>query len=414
MYIAPYICTYKWTSHAFFTTKHARTIKIKKKITCTCLCVLKRMTTHTIPFSSSLSPEDYHAQKSAARFQSARATFTVREVIGADGVFSGSVKRSVISQIDLGTFETPNVRVRLQVNTTFRRSYDLVFVFSDVARASNIVLRGEQIVRVSRTQTTLTTTVPANLRFVRVLSSDNRETTYTLTAQPLLPPKKYALVIGISDYTDNAVNDLRFCDEDATEWCTRLKARGYDTVLLGDGTSTYGDHVPADLATEFNIRKHINEIAAKCRIDDTFVFVCSSHGARDSRSRREWVCCLDFNGTANGQYTDLEFAADVRNVVAAGAKFVAILDLCHSGGIADELVAVDPKSVCVLSTASATGYGYDVFDYSHGAWTYHLIRALAAIGDVQNVQHLFREAIKTYPFRGRDAPNIKGNVALVF
>ncbi len=47
---------------------------------------------------------------------------------------------------------------------------------------------------------------------------------------------KYALVIGISNYSGTA-NDLEYCDDDATDWKARLQMEGYSVPTLFHSSS---------------------------------------------------------------------------------------------------------------------------------------------------------------------------------
>jgi hypothetical protein len=59
------------------------------------------------------------------------------------------------------------------------------------------------------------------------------------------------LVIGISDYT-GTVNDLTYCDDDATDWKARLLAENYSVTVLLDQN-----------ATKANIEAAVNTLAGQ-------------------------------------------------------------------------------------------------------------------------------------------------------
>jgi hypothetical protein len=64
----------------------------------------------------------------------------------------------------------------------------------------------------------------------------------------------YAIIVGISDYA--SINDLSYCDEDATDWYNFLAGQGYECHVYGDGhTSNYPRH--DGTATESNVRSAI-------------------------------------------------------------------------------------------------------------------------------------------------------------
>jgi len=227
------------------------------------------------------------------------------------------------------------------------------------------------------------------------------------------PSKKYALLVGISDYL--YINDLEFCDEDMVGWCNYLKNLNYEIVLLGDKTSTYGAYKLNDFATEENIRKWIRTISDKVNKDDQFVFISSGHGGGDGKGN-SFLCCLDDSFGPQGKYTDKELAIDIKRFTDKGAKVIAFFDNCYSGGMLREVCANHPENVCATSTCTENGYGFDVNILNHGAWTYYFL--IKILGDMnspsKNMNDAFYKAIKIYPFTGGHLPQLLGNGKLMF
>ena len=82
--------------------------------------------------------------------------------------------------------------------------------------------------------------------------------------------KKYALVIGISDYEGTA-NDLNYCDDDATDWKNFLQTQGYTVTTLIDNQ-----------ATANNIDSAVDDLLSIEDGNDYVVFTYSGHGAKYS------------------------------------------------------------------------------------------------------------------------------------
>lgn len=225
--------------------------------------------------------------------------------------------------------------------------------------------------------------------------------------------KKYALLVGISDYL--YINDLEFCDEDMVGWCNYLTKLNYEIVLLGDKTSKYGKYTLNDFATEVNIRKWIRTIANKVNKDDQFVFISSGHGSGDGKGN-SFLCCLDQSFGSQGQYTDKELSTDIKLFTDKGAKVITFFDNCYSGGMLSEVCSNNPENVCATSTCTENGYGFDVNVINHGAWTYYFL--IKTLGDInnpsKNLNDAFFKAIKIYPFTGGNLPQILGNGKLMF
>lgn len=134
-----------------------------------------------------------------------------------------------------------------------------------------------------------------------------------------------ALCIGINDYpgTDS---DLAGCANDARDWSTALRARGFEADTLLDAQATR-------LAMASAIGKLIGEAVS----GDTVVLTYSGHGTwvRDedgdeSDGRDEALCPHDV--TDSGPFLDDELRTlfDRR---ATGVRLLMISDSCHSGSV---------------------------------------------------------------------------------
>lgn len=82
--------------------------------------------------------------------------------------------------------------------------------------------------------------------------------------------KRYALVIGISDY-EGTTSDLQYCDDDAQDWKSFLQGEGYTVTTLIDNQAT------AD-----NIIAAIDSLLAAEDAYDYVVFAYSGHGTEYS------------------------------------------------------------------------------------------------------------------------------------
>jgi len=226
-----------------------------------------------------------------------------------------------------------------------------------------------------------------------------------------LQPKKYALIITISDYL--YINDLQYCDEDAVSWCDFLITKNYEIILLGDKTSSYGKYNKTDLATEANIKKYMNEISTKVKSNDQFVFISSGHGSGDGKGN-SFLCCLDEKFIPEGQYTDKELSFDIKKFVDKQVKTICFFDNCFSGGMLPEVVGDNPTLVCATSTCTDKGYGYDVSTYKNGAWTYVFLKQILINNPNLNINDVFTKALLIYPYKDNDLPQIGGNGSLYF
>jgi hypothetical protein len=230
----------------------------------------------------------------------------------------------------------------------------------------------------------------------------------TVTLSAATPPApwgtggKYAIIVGISDYS--AINDLSFCDEDATDFYNKIYPMGYECRVYGDGhTADYPRH--DGKATEAIVRGAIQGLAAHAVAGDTVVFVTSGHGSGDGNGE-SYLCMWDCSGSA-GCYYDHELAADI-GLFAAGVNVFILIDHCYSGGMGPELMALGNKAyIYCTTTCTENGYGYDDSAHSNGAWTYEFLEK-TWIGFYGGAVHtametIYTKAASTYPHTGGDA-----------
>lgn len=260
------------------------------------------------------------------------------------------------------------------------------------------------------TANTFVVPIKYNLQFTKVEKNQQENQQYH---QQTAQNKKYALLVGISDYL--YINDLSFCDEDVVSWADYLCGLGYEITILGDKTSCYGKYKVEGLATEENVRNNIKKIGNKISAGDKFLFISSGHGSGDGTGN-SFLCCLEENGTPNGEYTDKEFASDVKHIVNNGATVITFFDNCYSGGMLDEVCQCDPTKVCALSTCTADGFGFDECTFQHGAWTYYfLIKTVCGTNPKpNNLGDAFDKAITMYPYKDGNLPQIRGNKTIMF
>jgi hypothetical protein len=239
-----------------------------------------------------------------------------------------------------------------------------------------------------------------------LLGSGDYQLTVTLSAatppQPWGTGGKYAIIVGISDYA--SINDLSYCDEDATDFYNKLNAMGYEIRVYGDGhTADYPRH--DGKATEATVRAAIQGLAAHAVAGNTVCFITSGHGSGDGNGE-SFLCMYDCSGTV-GCYYDHELAADV-GLFVAGVNIFIFIDHCYSGGMGPELMALSNNDyIYCTTTCTEDGYGYDDTASSNGAWTYEFLEKtwIGVYGGAahQTMESVYSLAASTYPHTGGDA-----------
>ena len=236
------------------------------------------------------------------------------------------------------------------------------------------------------------------------------------------PVDKYALIIGISDY--EVINDLSYCDEDATDWYNYLAPLGYQITLLGDSNPSNFPQYDG-VATEYAVKNAWATIIAQADANDIVVFASSGHGAEvNIGGRRRWdrvyvqvLCMWDTSSGENGE-DGLIYDSEFSDMMAPAVSNVFVfLDHCNSGGMNEFMSNPNADKIYMATTCTADGYGYDAPTYLNGAWTYFFLEysLIGHYGGTASLETAFDYALANYPYGGDDTPQeFDGNSALDF
>ncbi len=211
--------------------------------------------------------------------------------------------------------------------------------------------------------------------------------------------QRWALVIGVGDFQDHAINPLRFSTKDATWFRDMLvdsKAGNFpsDHVrLLTDGQATLR-----------GIKEGINWLAREAGPDDLVVVYVASHGSsRDLDTAGANYIITHDTEVATSTDPDALYATafpmvDLSNAVATRfkARFAAVfLDTCYSGGAITKPERMLAPGVAtagvsretlehmgqgagriIVAAASTDQESLESEDLQHGYFTYFLVQTL--------------------------------------
>ena len=188
-----------------------------------------------------------------------------------------------------------------------------------------------------------------------------------LLAQHTSAQKLYVVSVGICDYKDPQVNDLRFTEADVAS---------FNKVVL-----THTDEVYTLLgsrATHANVYSYIQQVFAKATSQDAVMLFFSGHGYPGG------FCCYDMTNTGGG-LTYAEIAALIRQCKAKCKMVFA--DACFSGGLRKEKKGDDATSsvrngdVMFFLSSRTNEVSQEMMGGPNGQFTRFLVRGLGGGAD---------------------------------
>lgn len=206
-----------------------------------------------------------------------------------------------------------------------------------------------------------------------------------------IPNLKKAIIIGVSEYDDNNMQDLEFCADDGEKMYETLTSITYQ---IQDNHKLIGN-VKFD-----KMRDAIYDFFDNCNIkaDDTLIFYYSGHGIPDIDgdvylSTSE----IDPDSPYRRGFSFNELTKMMNN--SASTKIVTILDCCYSGaakmdkgiGKGEENAAVKlgisaindkslnlrkTKGICILAASQAAQEAYALKEGNNSIFTHYLLEGL--------------------------------------
>jgi hypothetical protein len=193
---------------------------------------------------------------------------------------------------------------------------------------------------------------------------------------------KWAIVIGISDYTGEA-NDLEYADNDAYDmkWAL-IKVYGYSPgkiVMLIDRE-----------ATRENILEAVDKLKGKVKSGDEVVFFYSGHGARGKANDgdKELIdeAIVPYECTAQTLIWDGELAQMFSGF--ATSRIILIFDSCYAGGMTD--LKADGRIVVMACSESGLSYEFETLE--NGQFTYYFVEQGITGGKADMYDHVENQA----------------------
>ncbi|MFN0013808.1 MAG: caspase domain-containing protein, partial [Saprospiraceae bacterium] len=219
----------------------------------------------------------------------------------------------------------------------------------------------------------------------------------TQNSKPNTQNSTRAVVVGISDYQEKDIPDLRFADRDAEAFANFLRSPA--------GGSLDGDHLKVltnEQATMAQFAKSLNWLWEVCKEGDEAIIYFSGHGDVEKKSLTQPGFLLCWDAPARVYMSGGAFALPMLQEVISTlstqnkAKVLVITDACHSAKLAGSEIygaqltgqnlARQYANEIKLLSCQPNEYSIEGEQWGggRGAFSYYLVDALYGMADANN------------------------------
>ena len=100
-------------------------------------------------------------------------------------------------------------------------------------------------------------------------------------AEPPAAARKYALLVGVNEYTNRKFDNLKYAERDVLELAKELRAAGYEVRVLSSGAAG------KDQATRAKIEAAVDEVLKKVTKKDIVLVALAGHGVQFKPAEKE-------------------------------------------------------------------------------------------------------------------------------
>ena len=203
----------------------------------------------------------------------------------------------------------------------------------------------------------------------------------------------YAVVVGISDYQDEGIPDLRFADKDAKAFANFLRSPA--------GGSLDEDHLKVltnEMATSGELVAALDWLMEVSQEGDQAIIYFSGHGDVESKTRNQLGFLLTWDSPSKAYMAGAYPVFYLQNIIETisldnKSKVLLITDACRSGKLAGNDIAGNQLTNANLAKQFANEIkilSCQPDEYSiegeqwgggRGAFSYHLIEGLVGMAD---------------------------------
>lgn len=209
-------------------------------------------------------------------------------------------------------------------------------------------------------------------------------------------PKIYAMVVGVSKYTDPNIPSLKFAERDALAFAEFLKSPQAGAVPPQNISVLTNAQ-----ATRSAIMRDLVQLIARSGPEDLFIFFFSGHGKNDQLENSGYMLTYD-SENENEAGTAISMDDINSKIGKSKAKMkVAYIDACHAGyfktggakGTAVDNAEILSAYMAGLANASGGNVAFmastarqqsmEDEKLGHGVFTYYLLKGLAGAADME-------------------------------
>lgn len=211
---------------------------------------------------------------------------------------------------------------------------------------------------------------------------------------------KWALVIGVSKFSDNSIPSLKFAAKDAQDFYQFLTTKG----------NFAKDHVRLLTNEEATQRRILDELGDKflprvVKPDDLVVIYFSSHGSPSRTDIRGKNFLVAYDSEKRNLYAsgiEMQQLTDVIKDRVQSDRVLLVLDACHSGATSAGEKSTEPASnfniqsiplgsgQTVICSSQAEERSWESRRYENGIFTKQLMQALLKNGDQTAIDDAYK------------------------
>ncbi|MFO0807703.1 MAG: caspase family protein [Gemmataceae bacterium] len=197
--------------------------------------------------------------------------------------------------------------------------------------------------------------------------------------------KRYALLVGVQDYTGTELANLRHAENDATALADVFRQDGYRLVVLMTRKEGFVKQDETLFPTAANVRKRLGVLLENRKPEDTVVVSFAGHGVVLRGSEDLQFCPLKADLKSKETLIALGEVYAALKGCKAGVKLL-IVDACRNeptaarsnevanlASVTRPVLSKPPEGVAALFSCSAGEMAFESRKHPHGVFFHHLL-----------------------------------------